>query len=85
MRILKLLEEQQQPCNKMAFLQSLLPHLQRFDNQDFFRFQMAVLNVIDNINESMKEKHFAPSSNFAPYQQFLPQSQPLFVNTSNST
>lgn len=85
LRIFKLLEEQQQPCNKMAFLQSLLPHLQQFDNQEYLRFQMGVLKVIENINESKKEKHSAPSSNFAPYQQFLPQSQPLFVNTSHST
>lgn len=27
LRIIKLLVKQQQPCNKMAFLQSLLPHL----------------------------------------------------------
>lgn len=42
LRIIKLLEEKDQPCNKMAFLQSLLPHLQQFDNQDNLRFQMGV-------------------------------------------
>lgn len=60
----------------MAFLQSILPHLQQFDNQDYLRFQMGVLKVIENINESKKEKHPATSSNFAPYQQ-------LYENTSN--
>jgi len=39
---------------------------------------MGVLKVIENINESKKEKHLATSSNFAPYQQ-------LYVNTSNPT
>lgn len=78
LRIIQLLEEKEQPCNKMAFLQSLLPHLQQFDNQDYLQFQMGVLKVIENINESKKEKHFATSSNFAPYQQ-------MFVNTSNPT
>lgn len=78
LKIIQLLEEKEQPCNKMAFLQSLLPHLQEFDNQDYLKFQMGVLKVIENINESKKEKHFATASNFAPYQQ-------LFVNTSNPT
>jgi len=76
LRIIKLLEEKDQPCNKMAFLQILLPHLQQFDNQDYLLFQMGVLKVIENINESKKEKHFTTSSNSAPYQQ-------LYVNTSN--
>ena len=67
LRIIKLLEEKDQRCNKMAFLQSLLSHLQQFDNQDYLQFQMGVLKVIENINESKKEKHFATSSNFAPY------------------
>lgn len=62
----------------MAFLQSLLPHLQQFDNQDYLRFQMGVLKVIENINESKKEKHLATSSYFPPHQQ-------LYVNTSNPT
>jgi len=78
LRIIKLLEEKDQPCNKMAFLQSLLPHLQQIDNQDYLLFQMGVLKVIENINESKKEKHFATSSSFAPYKQ-------LHVNTSNPT
>lgn len=85
LRILKLLEEQQPPCNKMAFLQSLMPHLQNFNDQEYLKFQMGVLKVIENINESKKEQHFFPPSNLAPYQQFLPQSRPLYVNTSNST
>ncbi|XP_050527380.1 uncharacterized protein LOC126897655 [Daktulosphaira vitifoliae] len=69
----------------MAFLQSLMPHLQNFNDQDYLKFQMGVLKVIENINESKKEQHFFPQSNLAPYEQFLPQSQPLYVNTSNST
>jgi len=78
LRIIKLYEEKDQPCNKMAFLQSLLPHLQQFDNQDYLRFQMGVLKVIENINESKKQKHLATSSYFPPHQQ-------LYVNTSNPT
>lgn len=58
LRILKLLEEQQPPCNKMAFLQSLMPHLQNFNDQEYLKFQMGVLKVIENINESKKEQHF---------------------------
>lgn len=83
LKILKLLE--QQPCNKMSFLQSLMPHLQKFDDQDYLQFQMGVLKVIENINESKKKKTFYPPSNFAPYHQFAPQSQPLFLNSLNST
>lgn len=78
MRIIKLLDEKDEPYSKMTFLQSLLPHLQQFDSQDYLRFQMGVLKVIENINENKKKKHFATSSNFAPY-------QPFFINTSNPT
>jgi len=67
LRIIQLLEEKEQPCNKLAFLQSLLPHLQQYNNEDYLQFQMGVLKVIENINESKKQKHFATSSNFAPY------------------
>lgn len=48
--------------SKMAFLHSLKPHLDKFDEDDFLEFQMAVLKIINNINDKKKTRfaHSAP-------------------------
>ncbi|KAI4467741.1 hypothetical protein MML48_2g00002995 [Holotrichia oblita] len=45
LRFLKAIEGEQ-PCSKMAFLQSLMPHMQKFDNEELLQFQMEVLKVM---------------------------------------
>ncbi|XP_022179000.1 uncharacterized protein LOC111039711 [Myzus persicae] len=67
LRIIKLLEEKDQPCNKMAFLQSLLPHLQQFDNQDYLHFQKCLNEAKDmakslNITSEFTNKHTSVES-----------------------
>ncbi|PNF13603.1 hypothetical protein B7P43_G17873 [Cryptotermes secundus] len=81
LRILKALEGDK-PCSKMAFLQSLMPHLQKFDNEEFLQFQMEVLKVIGNINEKKKTIYTHP-----PYfsQQLPTFPQPHFVHPSSAT
>lgn len=45
LRILKALEEEK-PCSKMACLQSLMPYLQKFYDQDLLQFQIGVLKIV---------------------------------------
>ncbi|XP_055633061.1 uncharacterized protein LOC129773474 [Toxorhynchites rutilus septentrionalis] len=52
-RILKAVEGEK-PCGKMAFLQSLMHHLKKFNDEDFLQFQLGSLKLIENINEKRK-------------------------------
>lgn len=76
LKLLKALEPKT-PCSKMAFLQSLMPHLTNFTDREFLQFQMGVLNVIDSINK-MKETISTPQPNFSsPMPSYqLPSYQP---------
>ncbi|KAJ8945469.1 hypothetical protein NQ314_009221, partial [Rhamnusium bicolor] len=60
LRIMKALESEK-PDNKMAFFNSLLPHLDTFDNNNFLQFQMGVLQLISNINEKKEDGTLASS------------------------
>ncbi|XP_068084807.1 uncharacterized protein [Anabrus simplex] len=83
MRVLKALEAGS-PCSKMSFLRSLMPHLDKFDEQDFLQFQIEVLKVIERINERKKgmvahpPTHFHYSTTMPAHQQFptQPSTQP---------
>lgn len=61
---LKILKAIETPCSKMAFLNSLMPHLDKFDTREFLQFQMGVLNVIENIN-TRKQGAFCATPTFA--------------------
>jgi len=43
--------ESPQPCSKIAFLQSIMPHLRKLDDEEFLQFQVGVLKVIRDIND----------------------------------
>lgn len=79
MRVLKALEAGS-PCSKMSFLRSLMPHLDKFDEQDFLQFQIEVLKVIEKINERKKGMVVHPptlfhySTTMPSHQQFPTQS-----------
>lgn len=48
--ILKTLDKpQEQPTSQMSFFQSLMPHVQNFNDNEMLDFQMGVLQVISNI------------------------------------
>lgn len=49
LKILKALE-QEQPNSEMSFFQSLLPHIQQFNENGLLDFKMDVLQVISKIN-----------------------------------
>ncbi|XP_074038602.1 uncharacterized protein [Leptinotarsa decemlineata] len=67
LKILKALEPEKQN-SKMSFFQSLLPHLDRFDENELLQFQMGVLQVIANINEKKKMVPQVPP----PFPQSIP-------------
>ncbi|XP_037953157.1 uncharacterized protein LOC119683521 [Teleopsis dalmanni] len=48
--------EEEKPCSKMAFLQSLMPHLEKFNNTEFLQFQMGTLKVIENIYKTNSQQ-----------------------------
>ena len=51
LKILKALErkEPEKPNSQMSFFHSLMPHLEKFDDNELLQFQMGVLQVISNI------------------------------------
>lgn len=61
LRLLKVLEPKA-TCSKMSFLQSLMPHLEKYNENEFLQFQMGVLKVVENIN-IQKQGLFVPNQN----------------------
>lgn len=80
LKLLKALE----PCSKLSFLQSLMPHLNHYTDGEFLQFQMGVLNVIENINkrkEATPQPQTMYSSLVPPYHSassYMSQSPPAF-------
>lgn len=79
--------ESEKPDNKMAFFNSLLPHVNKFDDNDFLEFQKGVLQVVAQINE---KKMVSPPPQLYPEstsksshsQQFSAPPNPSFYSQS---
>jgi len=56
LRIMKALEEGNQPNRHLSFFKGIIPSLQNFDEEETLEFQMGVLHLIANI------KHRKPSN-----------------------
>lgn len=61
LKLLKALEPKR-TCSKMSFLQSLMPHLEKYNENEFLQFQMGVLKVVEQIN-MQKQGLFMPIQN----------------------
>ena len=88
LQIVKALEAGK-PNSKLSFFHSLLPHLDKYDENEILEFQMAVLQVIANINQRKKMVSCQPSlqlpvDSYQPPQPTTNISQPHLLSSNSA-
>lgn len=88
LQILKALAAEK-PNSKLSFFHSLLPHLDKYDDNEMLEFQMDVLQVIANINQRKKMVSCQPSpqlpiDSYQPPQPTTNISQPHSLSSNSA-